>query len=552
MKRTVPATSGVLPGKAITRQDGAHRVHRSWRILWGAALVALLALLPGAGQTRAVAQTGSTSSTGTTKARIAWASCGAHLQCAHVPVPLDWNQPRGRKITLSVIRHLASRPDRRIGSMLINPGGPGESGVELVRDGGSDLDAWGGGRFDVVSWDPRGTNASDPVRCFTSDASQARFWRGVQIPTTRAESQAYARKTIALARRCGRVSGELLAHISTADSARDLDHLRQLVGDQRLTYVGISYGSFIGQTYANMFPGRVRAMLLDAIVDQTAYVKSSEARTAATVASTDEVLDRFLALCQGAGPARCALAGHPETAAQRVARLFQQARRAPIPAPHAAPPGKLSYGDLLLSTFTPMRSPTLWPQYAQQLAAAANGDASALETAARQTRTPEVISKATTSAAIQCLDGPAREPVSAWPKVIGDLTKLGVWGPVLGWWQWAPCASDWPARSTDRYTGPWNARTKTPILLLNNLYDPATSYRSAQRAERLLGNAVLLTNSGYGHPSYSDPSQCIQNWRVRYLVQLLTPPRKTVCPADRQPFDPNFGKPPPPPGETIP
>ena len=130
----------------------------------------------------------------------------------------------------------------------------------------------------MVSWDPRGTNASDPVRCFTSDASQARFWRGVQIPTTRAESQAYARKTIALARGCGRVSGELLAHISTADSARDLDHLRQLVGDQRLTYVGISYGSFIGQTYANMFPGRVRAMLLDAIVDQTAYVKSSEAR----------------------------------------------------------------------------------------------------------------------------------------------------------------------------------------------------------------------------------------------------------------------------------
>lgn len=154
------------------------------------------------------------------------------LQCARVRVPLDWARPTGAKISLALIRHLAS-------SMFVNPGGPGQSGVKLVRDGGSDFDAWGGGRFDVVGWDPRGTNASDPVRCFTSEASQAQFWRGVQIPTTPAESRAYERKTIALARRCGRVSGELLAHISTADTARDLDYLRQLVGDHRLTYVGL-------------------------------------------------------------------------------------------------------------------------------------------------------------------------------------------------------------------------------------------------------------------------------------------------------------------------
>jgi TAP-like protein len=300
-----------------------------------------------------------------------------------------------------------------------------------------------------------------------------------------------------------------------------------------------------------MFPGRVRAMMLDAIVDQKTWVKSAEARSAAIVAPTGQVLDQFLALCQRAGRARCALAGHGETAAQRLKRLFAQARRAPIPASHAHPPGKLSYGDLLLSTFAPLRDPSLWPRYAQQLDAAANGDASALEDAARQWRTPTAFSKATTSAAIQCLDGPAREPVSAWPKVVGHLTKLSeLWGPVLGWWLWAPCASNWPARSTDRYTGPWNARTKTPILLINNLYDPATGYRSAQRAERLLGNAVLLTSTGYGHPSYADPSQCIENWRVRYLVDLVTPPRGTVCRPDRQPFDPDFGK--PLPGEPSP
>ena len=473
------------------------------------------------------------------------------LQCARVRVPLDWSRPNGEQIELAVIRHLASRSGRRIGSMFINPGGPGESGVALVRDAGSELDAWGGGRFDVVGWDPRGTNRSDPVRCFTSEASETRFWQDVQIPSTPAESRSYERKTIELARRCGQVSGQLLDHISTADNARDLDYLRQLVGDKTLTYVGLSYGSFLGQTYANMFPTRVRAMMLDAIVDQKTWVQSAEARNAATPASTNQVFDQFLALCQAAGPARCALAGHAETAAQRVARLFQQARGAPIPAPHADPPGELTYGDLLLTTFTPLRDPSLWPQYAQELDAAAEGDASALETAARTLRTPAAFSKATTSAAIQCLDGPAREPVSAWPRVVGHLTKVSaLWGPVLGWWGWAPCASNWPARSSDRYAGPWTARTKTPILLINNLYDPATGYRNAQRAERLLGNAVLLTSSGYGHPSYADPSQCIDNWRVRYLVDLVTPPRGTVCRPDRQPFDPNFGK--PLPAEPIP
>ncbi len=476
--------------------------------------------------------------------RIAWTRCGTHLQCARVRVPLDWSRPNGEHIELAVIRRLASRPQARIGSMFINPGGPGESGVALVRDQGSELDTWGGGRFDVVSWDPRGTNASDPVRCFTSEASQARFWTGVQIPTTVTESRAFARKTIALAQQCGRVSGALLAHISTADSARDLNYLRQLVGDRQLTYVGFSYGTFLGQTYANMFPSRVRAMMLDAIVNQKAWVHGAEARNAAGLTPTDAVFERFLALCQAAGRPRCALAGHPETAAQRVARLFQQARRAPIPAPHADPPGVLSYGDLLLTTFTPLRSPELWPQYALQLDTAADGDASALQDAARMMRTPEAFSKATTSAAIQCLDGPASEPVSAWPKVVGQLTKVSeLWGPFQGWALWAPCASNWPARSTDRYAGPWNRRTKTPILLINNLYDPATGYRDAQRAERLLGNAVLLTAAGYGHPSYADPSQCVERWRVRYLVHLLSPPRGTVCRSDRQPFDPGFGKP---------
>jgi pimeloyl-ACP methyl ester carboxylesterase len=359
----------------------------------------------------------------------------------------------------------------------------------------------------------------------------------MSIPHTLAASVAYQRKTVELARRCGEVSGELLSHISTADTARDLDALRRAVGDRLLTYFGLSYGIMIGQTYANLFPGRVRAMMLDGIVDAVDSTTSAEARTVNNVSSTDEVFAQFVALCQSAAPDHCALAGHGETVAQRVARLFARARQAPIPAPNAKPPGVLSYGDLLNSTFNPLRLPLTWRTFAEDLEAAVNGDASNLETQARTLETPNAFAAATTSAAISCSDGPARLPSWAWPLAIGRFTHAGkLWGALTGWWLWAPCASNWPAHSTDRYTGPWNAVTKTPILLISARYDPATGYRNAQVAEKRLGNAVLLTMNGHGHPSYQEPSKCVDDARVRYLVDLVTPPPGTICQPDEVPF----------------
>ena len=141
-------------------------------------------------------------------------------------------------------------------------------------------DSFGDGRFNVVSWDPRGTNASTHVRCFRSSNGEDRFWKAARIPMTNAASRRFRRKTADLARRCGEVSGRLLRHISTADTARDLDYLRRLVGERRLTYMGFSYGTFLGQTYSNMFPGRVRAMVLDGVVDPVAWTRSAEARIA--------------------------------------------------------------------------------------------------------------------------------------------------------------------------------------------------------------------------------------------------------------------------------
>jgi len=478
----------------------------------------------------------------TAKQDIAWTDCGDELECAKVQVPLDWDRPAGRQIKLSVIRHLASRPDQRIGSLFFNPGGPGESGVDTVRNGGADLDAVGGGRFDVVSWDPRGTNASTHVRCFKSQRSLERFWEGESIPITKPESRRFRRKTAALARRCGEISGRLLPHISTADTARDLDHLRRLLGERRLTYLGNSYGTFLGQTYANMVPRKVRAMALDGVVDAVAYARGAEARVAGFVAAADEVFGRFQWLCQGAGPKRCALAGDGMVA-PRVDDLFARLRRAPIAAPSADPPGELTYADLLLSLFEPLRDPAGWPRLAQDLDDVAAGDGSALETQARPARSLDAWSAVTTSTAIQCADAPARRGSRSWPRVIDRLTGISyLQGAVQGWWLWAHCAS-WPVRGADSYRGPWDAATQNPILLIGTRYDPSTAYANARRTAHRLGNAVLVTHDGYGHISFQDPSECVERATTAYLVNHVTPPRGTVCPSDRQPFDPDFGEP---------
>jgi pimeloyl-ACP methyl ester carboxylesterase len=471
---------------------------------------------------------------------IAWSACDPPadgLECATVAVPLDWDRPNGQQIELAVIRHRASRPQERIGSLFMNPGGPGSSGVGFVRGAADLVDGWGGGRFDVVSWDPRGTNASTPVQCFTSDAERDRFWAGATIPITRVESKAYQRRTVELARRCGQVSGDLLNHVSTADTARDLDALRGMVGDERLTYVGLSYGTMIGQTYVNLFPSRVRAMVLDGLVDAVAYTTSAETRVANQTSAIDAVFAEFQAMCERAGPGHCALAGHSESVTQRVARVFAAARTASIPAPHSDPPGKLDYADLILAFFNPLRIAADWPTFAADLNAAADGDASALEDVARALRTPAAFDGATTSVAVSCLDGPARRPSQAWPSVIPKLTaKSTLYGPLLGWWLWAPCASNWPGHDTDRYAGPWGAKTTTPILLMNNRWDPATGYHNAVVAEQRLGNAVLLTEDGHAHLTVNDPSQCADQARTRYLVGLTTPPHGTVCQPDKLPF----------------
>ncbi|MBV9402456.1 MAG: alpha/beta fold hydrolase [Candidatus Eremiobacteraeota bacterium] len=465
--------------------------------------------------------------------RIVWRSCDnprKELQCARVAVPLDWRRPNDRKIELAVIRHRASRPHERIGSLFFNWGGPGVAGIPKVRDMAVELDAIGGGRFDVVSWDPRGTGESDHIVCFRDAQSRKTFWgRDWSIPTTRAESEKYLPKAIELVRRCTALSGALLAHISTADTVRDLDYLRQLVGDAQLNYRGISYGTFIGQTYANMFARKVRAMVLDGVLDPIAFTGGTAENIASSIADADLVFQKFQSLCQSAGPAGCDLARHGAVS-PRVRQLFTRLRHVPI--------GKLTYGDALIVVWAKLGAPTQWPQLATELNEAAVGNASALEKTAQSVKA--FVQPALDSAVgLQCADKPfpPRPRPRAWRNVIGQLTRDSfISGPVNGWLLWAPCAA-WPVRSVDRYAGPWNAFTNNRILVIGTRFDPNTAYANAIRTASRLRNAALLTHDGYGHTSDADPSSCVERAVTAYLVRLVTPPTGTACASNRRPFE---------------
>ena len=501
------------------------------RFLLGAVVLALLgavlAPVPAAAAPAAAPAAG-----------IRWTPCGDRLECATVPVPLDWSRPHGPAISLSVLRHLATDPAHRIGSLLVNPGGPGDSGVDEVASRGARLDALTGGRFDIVGWDPRGSHRSTPVSCFASAADRAAFWADVVVPTTRADERRYLARTVELAQRCGQRNGALLAHISMADQVRDLDHLRALVGDRKLTFFGESNGTLMGQTYANMFPDRVRAMALDGIVDPVVFRHGLAAVLATGLTDTDLVWSKFLSLCQAAGPDRCALAGHGPVA-PRVDAFLARLRRTPMDT--AA--GPLTYGELVTAAkFNVPASPADWPQAAAALELAIEGDGTVLKLLTGDLSSDPVRLAFEQNTALTCADAPSRQTAAQWPAVVHRLTRISrIGGTALGWVIGAPCAS-WPARSAARYDGPFDRHTGTPILLINMRYEPNTPLVSARIAERRLGNAVLLVQDGYGHLIANDPSACVDAVLSAYLMQLRTPARGSRCGSDHEPFDPAFGQ----------
>src|SRR5215210_2417693 len=202
---------------------------------------------------------------------VSWIECRDGFQCATVPAPLDYDDPGGAQVGISVIRLPAGDPGQRIGSLMLNPGGPGGSGVEVVRGLGKFLPLELRARYDIVGFDPRGVNLSTPLRCFDTFDEALAVLPPFPYPDLPHEEQVLRVADDQLAAACAQHGGAILDHMSTADVARDMDLLRGALGDEKLNYLGFSYGSVLGQNYANLFPSRVGALVIDGVLDPIAW-----------------------------------------------------------------------------------------------------------------------------------------------------------------------------------------------------------------------------------------------------------------------------------------
>jgi len=461
--------------------------------------------------------------------RLQWSGCARSFQCATATVPLDYNQPRGATIRLSVIKLPAADPAHRIGSLFINFGGPGTGGVsELERIGPGYPDLLRQ-RFDLLSFDPRGVASSTPVRCAGNGATDDEPAGSPVRPDQRAQ---FFAGSAALGRNCAAASGDLLAHTSSANTARDLELLRQAVGDEGLSFLGYSYGTYVGAVYANLFPDRTRAMVFDGALDLVANSTGQPGQEdmpvdvrADTARAKAEELDAFFDRCAEAGP-RCAFSpGDPHRKfADMVARLKKGG-------------GPTSLDSVLRTVSRGLQSSTRWSSMATSLqrfysslrpeGAGAQGQPPTLD--------PYVPRHSASFLATQCADSDYPRDQPAYERLISGEDRRQPYFGLTSLFDMAQCIA-WPAADHDRYLGPWNHHRPHPILVVNNRHDPETPLWNAQATTDELTDARLLVIEGYGHTTLNVHSACAGAAEASYLVTLQLPGEGATCPADYQPF----------------
>ena len=458
-----------------------------------------------------------------------WAACGHRFQCATATVPQDYANPAGPTFQLAVIRLPARDLARRIGSLFTNPGGPGETGVDFLRDVAPALAALNE-RFDLVSWDPRGVGASRPaVRpCFTDAEWKRQIAEPALTPQT-LDERSWIAEARAHVMQCLKRNPGVLPYLSTGNVARDLDVLRAAVGDERLTYLGYSYGTAIGMTYVSLFPDRQRAVVLDSPVD-TRYFDDPLSFWHDSTAAREVALGRFLERCRRQ-QARCGFGGaHPRRA---LDALLARLERTPI----AVAGGLPINGDIARGAIGDLLDPRDWMQLADSLSLARHGDGSLLEFGDLDTGLSADATFDEAGFVIKALDGD-------WPTSIGLYRRDG-----------RRAFRDLPHFYVDsgfvqlpfaflklepngRFGGPFRTPDDAPTtLVVSATFDPQTPYASAQALTATLGNARLLTLDGDGHgASYVRGNACIDDAVTAYLVDLQLPEPGKVCPQALEAF----------------
>ncbi|MGV9312458.1 alpha/beta hydrolase [Streptomyces sp. NPDC003691] len=462
--------------------------------------------------------------------KLAWAACrapvkadganaekpGPEWQCATLKAPLDYARPGGATLGIALIRTVAKDPGRRIGSLLFNFGGPGGSGISALPSGDDVVDKLGR-RYDLVSFDPRGVAESSGVVCRDDKAIEAAH-RVDSTPDTPAEQRAFMAASASFGADCARRSGRVLPHVGTANTARDLDLMRQVLGDDKLNYLGFSYGTELGGVYAHLFPERVGRLAMDGVVDPTAdYARGTRNQ----VVGFQRALDNYHR-SRGIGAA---------DGTARTVRLLKRLDARPIPAGNGR---TLTENMARTGIIQSLYSEQFWPYLTDALKAAEKGDGTELLALADMYTGRDEKGRYSTQdhaqRAISCADAASR-PTAAdvTSRHLADFTAASpVFGPYLAWDVAGWCA-DWPVDGAWQKP-PVSAKGAAPILVVGTTGDPATPVEGAERMADGLGNGVgvLVTSKGENHGSYGF-SECATRLVDDYLLKGAVPKSGTVC-----------------------
>ncbi|MEU6574330.1 alpha/beta hydrolase [Streptomyces sp. NPDC046805] len=450
---------------------------------------------------------------------------GATWQCATLKVPLDWSKPKGQTIGLALIRAKASgEPSRRIGSLIFNFGGPGGSGVTTLPAFGEDY-ARLRTRYDLVSFDPRGVGRSAPVEC-ESNAQLDEYFQQDTTPDDSAERTALVNRTKKFNAECERHSPRILPHVRTTDAARDMDLMRKVLGDDKLHFFGISYGTELGGVYAHLFPKHVGRAVFDAVVDPT---QNPEQSSLGQARGFQLALDNFADDCTSK-VTECPIGDTPQDVKNRIAALLKNLEKKPIPGIF---PRQLTQTAAINGIAQSLYSKDFWEYLTEGLEQAYEGDGKILmllsDSMNGRSDNGEYSNITAANVAINCSDEKPRYTAGDIERTLPRFRSASaLFGDYLAWGlvsctDWAvPGAADHPDVS---------APGSAPILVVGNTGDPATPYEGARKMVEALGKGVgvELTYKGQGHGAYDSKNKCVQGAVDGYLLDGKVPAAGTVC-----------------------
>ncbi len=454
---------------------------------------------------------------------LSWEECGSGFDCTDVTVPLDWEEPDGESITLAVKRRAAG-DEEAVGSLLINPGGPGGSGVQLVEAAPLMFSADLVDGYDVVGFDPRGVGASTPVEC-VSDAELDEI-RAEDFDTSTEEGvAAFAAAADELAAACEENSGELLAHVDTVSAARDLDVLRHVLEEPRLDYLGYSYGTHLGAVYAELFPGNVGRMVLDGAMDPSL---GSDEIVRGQAEGFERAIRAYAEDClAGEG---CPLSGDVDTAVGQVQDLLELASHTPL---ETGTDRKLTAPLMFSGIIMPLYDDAYWMLLTSALDAAMNQqDGSQLlflaDLAAEREEDGTYLTNSNeANIAINCIDYPVEGGTEEWREQAAALEEISpTFGPALAYGD-VTCAA-WPHEPRVE-RAPVSAAGAEPIVVIGTTGDPATPYAWSEQLAEQLESGVLVTYEGEGHTAYGRAGDCVTDAVDGFLLEGAVPEDGLVC-----------------------